>query len=172
MSVSGLTSSTNNLALTGCYLYIDDDTSASGIISAEVLNAEAEMAELFAGKGVKVSVYNKIKKFGMNFGFNFHEITPKAFSLLYGGTYSTDLTHTIVSYKVGIVEPGHHTFRIEAENVNGKDIRIYLYNAKNINYGATPLDGEDFTSIPCIVKPFPVDPSDATEELVKIDLEN
>ncbi len=169
---SGLTSSTNNLVLSGCYLYIDDDTNASGIISAEVLNAEAEMAELFAGKGTKVSVYNKIKRFGLNFGFNFHEITPKAFNILYGGDYSTDGTHTITEYKVAITEPSTHQFRIEFENVSGKDLRIYLYNSKNINYGAIPLDGEDFSSIPCIVKPFPVNPSDPTEVLVKIDLEN
>lgn len=172
MAASGLTSSTNNLVLSGCYLYIDDDTNASGIISAEVLNAEAEMAELFAGKGTKVSVYNKIKKFGMNFGFNFHEITPKALSIFYGGVFSSAGGHTIIEYKVGVTEPGAHTFRLEAENVNSKDIRIYLYNAKNINYGATPLDGEDFTSIPCIIKPFPIDSSDATEVLVKIDLED
>jgi hypothetical protein len=172
MAASGLTSSTNNLMLSGCYLYIDDDTNASGIISAEMFECLAEMAELFAGKGVKKSVYNKIKRFGVQFGFNFHEITPKALNILYGQNYSSDASHTIWEMKNKIVDPENHTFRIEAENVNEKTLRIYLYNAKNINFGQIALDGEDFSSIPCIVKPFPLTPSDDTEVLCKIDLED
>jgi len=168
MAVSGLTSSTNNLVLSGCFLYIDDDTNASGIVSAEVLNAEAELAELFAGKGIKVSVYNKIRRFAMNIGFNFHEITPKAIEILYGGTYSSGGGVTKVEYKVGIVENVAHQYKLVAENVNGQDLTITVYNGKNINYGALPLDGEDFTSMPCIIKPFPVNPGNADEVLVDI----
>ena len=167
-AVSGLTSSTNNLVLSGCFLYIDDDTLASGIVSAEVLNAEAELAELFAGKGIKVSVYNKIRRFGLNIGFNFHEITPKALEILYGGSYLSGGGVTAVEYDVGIVEAAAHQFKLVAENVNSKDLTIIVYNGKNINYGAMPLDGEDFSSIPCIIKPFPINPGDPSETRTSI----
>lgn len=172
MAVSGLTSSTNNLVLSGCYLYIDDDTNASGIVSAELFECIAEVAELFAGKGVKRSVYNKIKRFGIQLGFNFHEITPKALQILYGQNYEVGAGITTWSVKNKIVDPGYHSFRFEAENVNDKNIKIYLYNAKNVNFGQLPLDGEDFAGIPCIVKPFPLTPSNDAEELCKITLED
>lgn len=172
MAVSGLTSSPNNLTLSGCYVYIDDDTSPSAIVSAELFECLAEMSELYAGKGVKRSVYSKIRQFGVQFNMNVHEITPKALQIFYGQNYETGGGVTTWSVKNKIVDPGFHDYRIEAENVNEKDIKIYLYNAKNINFGQTPLDGEDFSSIPTIIKPFPTDPGNDDEEICKITLED
>ncbi len=171
-AVSGLTSTTNNLVLSGCYLYIDDDTNPSAIISAEMFESIAEMAELFAGKGVKRSVYNRIKRYGVQFNCNFHEITAKAMNIFWGQYYATDASYTIFQVKNKIVEPGFHNYRIEYENVNDKDIKIYLFNAKNINFGQIPLDGEDFSSIPIILKPFPTAPGTDTELLCEIKFEN
>lgn len=171
-AVSGLTSTTDNLVLSGCYLYIDDDTNASAIVSAEMFESLAEMAELFAGKGVKRSVYNRIKRFGVQFNCNMHEVTAKAMQIFWGQYYATDALYTIWQHKNKIIEPTYHNYRIEAENVAGKDILIYLYNAKNINFGQVPLDGEDFSSIPLILKPFPTTPSVDTELLCEIKYEN
>jgi hypothetical protein len=171
-AVSGITSSPDNLILSGCYLFIDDDTNASAIISGELFECVAEVAELFAGKGVKRSVYSKIKRFGVQFGCVVHDFTPKAYNILYGQYYATDASYSIWQYKNAIVEPTSHTFRIEAETVEDKDIKIYLFNAKNINFGQLPLDGEDFSGYPILIKPYPTTPSVDTELLCEIKLED
>ena len=170
MALSGLTSSTNNLVLSGAYLYIDDDTAASGIISGEVFGMAGEFAELFAGKGIKVRVIKKARSISLRFAGNWHEITPKAISVMYGGSYSTATGKTIVDFKNGIVAPAAHKFRIEFENVNGQTGTITFYNAKNSNFGDVALDGQDFSGMPFEITPEPINPGDADEIQVRIEL--
>lgn len=171
MATSGLTSSTNNLAVTGLTMYIDDDTSASAIISGESLEFSAEFAELFAGKGIKVKVAEVMKSFGIAMKFNVHEISPKGMSILYGGTYSSIApTSTRVSYLQQMVAPAAHKFTFKGLTNAGKEIQIVLNNAKNTEFGSVAFDGQDFVGMPCTVVPSPTTPGDATEVLAYIDI--
>jgi hypothetical protein len=170
MALSGLTSSSDNLVLSGALLYIDDDTNASGIISGETLGMAGEYAELFAGKGVKTRVIRKARSMSISFKANWHEITPKAINIFYGGSYSTDTGKTIVDYKNGVVQPTAHKFTIKAENVNGQLITITFYNAVNSTFGEIPMTGDDFTSLPIEITPEPLTPGDSTEIQVRVEL--
>jgi hypothetical protein len=168
MALSGLTSSTNNLVLSGAQLFIDDDTLASGIIGEESMGFAAEFAELYAGQGIKVRVAKKMRTQSISFKGSWFEITPKAINIFYGGTYSSDTGTTSVQYKNVTTAPTAHKFIIKAKTVENKQITITFYNAVNSNFGDVPLDGGDFSHFPFEITPEPVNAGDEDEVLVDI----
>jgi hypothetical protein len=163
MAISGMTSSTNNLMLTGALMYIDDDTSASAIIGAESLQFSAEMAKLMAGKGIKVQVAEAMKSFGIAMSFEVYEITAVAMGILYGGSVVTESGYTKWRIKNKMTAPAVHRFKFVLVNNNDKDVEIWFWRAKNANYGNIAFDGQDFSKVPCIIKPEPLNPSDPNE---------
>lgn len=170
MALSGITADTTQLALTGMLLYIDDDVSPSATISGETLQFSADFAQLFAGKGVKVLVAEAIKEFQMAMSFNIHEITAKALNILYGGSYEALSGSTRISFLQKVTSPGYHDFRFVGQNVNEQTITIFLNYAKNVNYGDIPFDGQDFASVPCVVRPYPEVPGTDAEVMAYIDI--
>lgn len=155
MATSGITANTQELALTGMLMYIDDDTSPSATISGETLQFSADFAQLFAGKGVKVLVAEAIRQFQMAMSFTIHEMTPKALNILYGGTYTTLSGSKRLNFTQKMTAPGYHDFKFVGENVAGDTITIFLNNARNVNYGDVAFDGQDFSGAPCVVRPYP-----------------
>lgn len=172
MAVSGLTSSTNNLVLSGALMYIDDDTTASAIIGGESLQFSSEMAKLMAGKGVKVQVAEAMKTFGVAMSFECYEITALAFGILYGGSVVTESGYTKWRIKNKMTAPSPHRFKFVLTNNNDKDIEIWFWRAKNANYGNIAFDGQDFSKVPCIIKPEPINPSDPNEVQVDVVFKN
>jgi len=172
MATSGLTSSTDNLVVSGLTMWIDDDIAASAIISGESLEFSAEFATLFAGKGVKVKVAEVMKSFGVAMKCNVHEITPKGMSILYGGDYTTPTSpaSTRVSFANKITAPSAHRFTFKGVTNAGKDITIVLNNAKNSSFGAVAFDGGDFAALPVTLVPSPVTPGDDSEILAYVDI--
>lgn len=168
---SGLTSSTNNLVLSGALLYIDDDTNASGIIGGEVLGFAGEFAELYAGKGIKTLVIKKARQQSVFIRVdNWYEITPKAFQIFYGGTYSTSPgAYNRIEWKNSITSNVPHKFKMIAENVEGKNLEITIFNGRNSTFSEVPLNGEDWSSYSVEITPEPVNPGDPDEVLVRID---
>ncbi len=168
--VSGLTSSTNNLVLSGALLYIDDDTNASGIIGGEVLGFAGEFAELYAGKGIKTLVIKKARQQSVFIRIdNWYEITAKAFQIFYGGSYSTGAGYNRIEWKNSIVSNTTHKFKMIAENVAGYDLEITVFNGRNSTFSEVPLNGEDWSSYSVEISPEPVNPGDEEEVLVRID---
>ena len=168
--VSGLTSSTNNLVLSGMLLYIDDDTSASGIVGGELLGFSGEFAELYAGKGLKTLVIKKARQQGVFLRFdNFYELTPKALNIFYGGSYSTGVGYNRLEFKNQITSNVPHKWKAIAENVGGYDIEITVFNGRNSTFSEIPVNGEDWSSVSIEITPEPVNPGDVDEVLVRID---
>jgi hypothetical protein len=172
MAVSGLTSSNNNLVLSGALMYIDDDTTASAIIGGESLQFSAEMAKLMAGKGVKVQVTEALKSFGVAFAFECYEITAVGFGILFGGSVVTESGYTKWRIKNKMSAPAPHRFKFVITKNDDKDIEITFWRAKNTNYGNIAFDGQDFSKMPCIVKPEPINPGDPNEVQVDVVFKN
>jgi hypothetical protein len=169
MAVSGLTSSTDNLVLSGALMYIDDDSVASAVIGGESLQFSSEMATLMAGKGVKVQVAEAMKTFGIAFAFECYEITALGMNILYGASVVSESSKTKLRFKQKMTAPSPHKFTFVITDNAGDDITIKFWRAKNSNYGNIAFDGGDFSRIPCVIKPVPINPSDPNEVLVDID---
>ena len=166
---SGLTSSTGNLVLSGALLYIDDDTNASGIISGEVFGFTGEFAELYSGKGIKTLTIKKARRQSISVKGNWHEITPKAINIFYGGEYSVGAGYERTEWKNTVVSASTHKFKMIWEDIDSNDHELTIYNGRNGNFGDIPVDGEDFSSLSFEINPEPVDPGDADEVLVRYD---
>jgi hypothetical protein len=170
MGLSGIQASTNSLALTGLVMYIDDDVNASATISGETLQFSAEFAQLFAGKGVKVLTAEHLRQFGIAMQCNVHEITPQAMQIIYGGDVELRSGSTRLNFKQKMTPAGNHNFTFKGELVDGREVTIYLNNAKNTNYGDVAFDGQDFSAVPCIFKPYPETVGDNDEVMAYIDV--